>query len=164
MDAGEILAGMNATLKKILPSGIFVAALVATIDTKSNRCSIVNGGIPYPMVLRRRRAKVELLCASGLVLGVMEKESYTPGQEVVIELEERDCLILYTDGLSEIENDANEQFAYEFLKKMILENSEKSSKELIEHLISVARRFSGQDHNWDDITILGIENASVHST
>jgi len=41
---------------------------------------------------------------------------------------------------------------------MILQNSEKSAEELIEHLISAARRFSKPDHKWDDITILGIEN------
>lgn len=74
-------------------------------------------------------------------------------------MEESDSLILYTDGLSEIQNEANEQFGYEFLKNMILENSEKSGEKLIEHLVSLARRFSNQDHNWDDITILGIEKA-----
>jgi len=75
MGAGEILAGMNATLKKILPSNIFVAALVAVIDTKSAQCSIVNGGIPYPIVLRRSKHRVEPVLASGLVLGVVGKKS-----------------------------------------------------------------------------------------
>ncbi|TDI85553.1 MAG: response regulator [Caldithrix sp.] len=159
MGTGDILAGMNATLMKILPANVFVAALVVILDTRSAQCSIVNGGIPYPIVLRRSKHRVEPVLASGLVLGVVEKASYTPGQEVVIKLEESDSLILYTDGLSEIQNEANEQFGYEFLKNMILENSEKSGEKLIEHLVSLARRFSNQDHNWDDITILGIEKA-----
>jgi len=149
---------MNATLKKILPSNIFVAALVAIVDTKSAQCSIVNGGIPYPIVLRRSKHRVEPVLASGLVLGVVGKESYEPGQEIIIDLEEKDSLIFYTDGLSEIENHAGQWLDFRVLTKMILQNSEKSAEELIEHLISGARRFSKPDHKWDDITILGIEN------
>lgn len=154
---GDILSGMNEVLYKILPSNIFVAALVVIIDLRNAHCSLVNAGIPWPYLLRRKVKKVERIFANGFVLGFLEKELYEPGEEVGIELKKGDCLILSTDGLNEIENNTNEPLDTGMLKKIILQNSDKSGKAFMEKLIDDARKFSKKDHEWDDITILGIE-------
>ena len=66
-------------------------------------------------------------------------------------------MILYTDGLSEVQNYNEEQFDAEWLRKIILQHGEKPCYELVNDLIDEARKFSKEDHRWDDITIVCIE-------
>jgi serine phosphatase RsbU (regulator of sigma subunit) len=153
----NILAGMNEDLYKILPDKTFVAALVVSIDTKTAHCTIVNGGIPYPSVLKRRNNKVVRLPANGLVLGAISPEQYTPGDPVDLVLQKGDCLFLYTDGLSEIENEIQEQFEAELLSQMIMQHIENPIGELVNHLVDAARKFSKPQHDWDDLTIIAVE-------
>jgi serine phosphatase RsbU (regulator of sigma subunit) len=153
----DILAGMNEVLYKILPEKTFVAALVVSIDIETAHCTIVNGGIPYPSVLKKANKKVERVPAYGLVLGAISHEKYTPGEPVDLVLQQGDCLILYTDGLSEIENETEEQFDDDLLNQVILQHVESPIGELLNHLIDEARKFSQPQHNWDDITILAVE-------
>jgi serine phosphatase RsbU (regulator of sigma subunit) len=153
----SILAGMNEVLHKILPEKTFVAALVVSVDIEMAHCTIVNGGIPYPSVLKRSDNKVERLPANGLVLGVISKEQYTPGDPVDLVLQKGDCLFLYTDGLSEIENETQEQFDVDLMSQVIMQHVESPIGELVNHLVDAARKFSQPQHDWDDITIIAVE-------
>ena len=100
---------------------------------------------------------VEHVPANGLVLGAVDKKQYKPGDQVDVILQQGDCLFLYTDGLSEIENDAGQQFDAEVLKQVVLQHGENPIDELVDHLIDEAQKFSTQKHKWDDITVIGIE-------
>jgi serine phosphatase RsbU (regulator of sigma subunit) len=154
--SGDILTGMNETMIKILPKNIFVAAMIVTIDLKSARCVIANAGVPHPIVLRRTKQKLEIVFAHGLVLGVARKDLYKPGEEVTVELGKKDCLILFTDGLSEIENENEEQLEADLLTPLILRQSKSSGSGFVDKLIKEAREFSG-NRAWDDVTILAVE-------
>ena len=153
----SIIAGMNEVLYKILPDKTFVAALVVIINSKTAHCTIVNGGIPYPSVLRRSENKVERLPVNGLVLGAVNSEQYIPGNPVDLVLQSGDCLFLYTDGLSEIENETQEQFDADLLSQLILQHVESPIDELVNHLVDAARKFSQTQYDRDDITIMAIK-------
>ncbi|MFQ5750640.1 MAG: PP2C family protein-serine/threonine phosphatase, partial [bacterium] len=153
----EILSNMNKVLNKILPKTLFVAAMVVTIDVKKAQCRIVNGGIPHPYLLRSHKQLVERIPANGLLLGVANEELYTPGEEITVHLQKGDRLILFTDGLSETENESAEHFETTLLMQTLTKIAHKTSTEILEDLTRAAKSFSKPEHNWDDITILGIE-------
>ncbi|MFQ5863890.1 MAG: PP2C family protein-serine/threonine phosphatase [bacterium] len=157
---GEILKSMNAILFNVLPRNTFVAAMVLIIDTSTGHCCIANGGIPHPYLLRRKERQIERIAANGLLLGITSDEVFKPADEMSIKLENSDCLILYTDGLSEAENEQEELFDSEKMKQTILENCKKPSAEILEHLTDAVKKFGKPEHNWDDITVLGIETYS----
>ena len=156
----EILAGMNSLLQRGLSEGIFAAAMVVVIDARTAYCRIANGGIPHPYLLRRKQQQVDRVAANGLLLGLFEEEQYRANEEEkTVQLEEGDCLFLYTDGLSEAENEAAEQFGFGPMVEAILDGAEKSGEEILEHLVLASERFSGRTEGRDDLTILGIEIA-----
>lgn len=157
VSAEDILMRMNEVLHKVLPGDIFVAGMVIIINTKTAQCSIVNGGIPWPYLLHRKTRQVERVIANGLIIGTVSNELYKPGEEVIVELTKGDCLILYTDGLTEVENEANELIEANMLKQLVLQNCDKSGEIFLQSLIDGAHTFSREDHEWDDITILGID-------
>ncbi len=153
----DILTGMNKDLYKVLPKKTFVAALVLTVDIETAHCIIVNGGIPYPSLLKRNDNKVKQLPVNGMVLGAISQEHYTPGEPVDFLLQKGDCLLLYTDGLSEIVNETQEQFEEKQLRRLIKKHMESSPGELVNQIVGVAKKFSKSQHEWDDLTIIAIE-------
>ncbi|MFQ5708637.1 MAG: SpoIIE family protein phosphatase [bacterium] len=157
---GEILSHMNAVLYNSLPPGTFVAALAIVLDPATNSCRLVNGGIPYPYLVRRKTCEVELIPVNGLLLGVSDAALYQPGQERRVELREGDCLVTFTDGITEAENEATEHFEYRAMHKALLDYCNKSGQEFLEHLLDAARKFSKSGHRWDDVTILTVERKS----
>lgn len=154
---GDILTSMNTILFKGLPKNIFVAAMVVIIDLRTGQSRVVNAGIPYPFLIRRRDRQIEKISANGLFLGITDEEVFQPGDEISAQLHQGDCLILYTDGLSETENKEDEHFDAELLMTTLSENCEKSGGEILEILKVAVQKFSKPDHIWDDITILAIE-------
>ncbi|TDI84187.1 MAG: response regulator [Caldithrix sp.] len=157
--AGEIITGMNQGLYQILPSGMFVAALVATIDPETAECSIVNAGLPRPYFLRKKSQSVESIFSDGLLLGIVDNDAYQPSEELKVRLEPGDRLVFFTDGLTEVENSNEEQFDDGFLKKVLTQNQGKTAERIIDHLMVSAKEFSRPDYTWDDVTILAIEKA-----
>ncbi|MCH8021228.1 SpoIIE family protein phosphatase [candidate division KSB1 bacterium] len=155
----DILIFMNRILVKILPTAMFAAAGVLIIDTKSGHCHISNGGIPQPFLLNRNGGLVEQIPATGLLLGIADEETFEPGDEVAFQLKKGETLIFFTDGISEVPNDSGEHFDMK-MAQVLLEAKNKKGKDILEHLVNSAKKFSRKDHNWDDIAILGIENES----
>ncbi|MCH7676291.1 SpoIIE family protein phosphatase [candidate division KSB1 bacterium] len=155
----DILIFMNRILVKILPTAMFAAAAVLIIDTKSGHCHISNGGIPQPFLLNRNGGLVEQIPATGLLLGIADEETFEPGDEVAFQLKKGDTLIFFTDGISEVPDDSGEHFDMK-MAQVLLEAKNKKGKDILEHLVNAAKKFSRKDHNWDDIAILAIENES----
>ena len=159
IEPAEILTSMNNVFYPILPKGFFVAALAATVDTRSGECRVVNGGVPYPFLIRCKQKRVERVPVNGLLLGVANSDAFKPGDETIIELHQGDRLLLYTDGLSEAENQHSEHFDSGWMQRVLAESSQQPIAEIFERLTSAAKEFSKPGHRWDDITILGIERS-----
>jgi len=84
---------------------------------------------------------------------------FEPGDEVAFQLKKGETLLLFTDGISEVPDDSGEHFDMK-MAQVLLEAKNKKGKDILEHLVNAAKKFSKKDHKWDDIAILGIENES----
>ncbi len=155
----EIMAGMNEVLHGILPEEMFAASLVLILDLdpQTSVCRLASGGGPHPFVLRRGAGSVERIAINGLLLGMFGDGIYQPSDEKEVELKEGDCLILYTDGLSEVENQSGEAFDEGLLAQTILDSQDKPASEILEQLTAAARDFGSPDHQWDDVTLMGLD-------
>lgn len=152
----QIISGMNTVLLRALPSETFAAALVAIVDLKTAEVRLGNAGLPHPFVLHRRSSDAERVVANGFMLGIIEEELFSPGEEHTLRLESGDALVVYTDGISEVQNDAGAAFD-SFLKEQIVTHADHTGIELSKKLVAASKRFSRGGHAWDDITIFGIE-------
>lgn len=152
---GEILTKMNKAIYGNLPRGLFVAALVVTLDTQNAKCCMANAGIPYPILVKNEEALPERIPASGLLLGVADEGMFKPGREIAFELRDSETLLLFTDGLSEIENTESHHFEH-LMPDALLELKSQPLDQLLDDLIHKAKTFSKRDYRWDDLTLLGI--------
>lgn len=152
----EILSTMNILLYKILPKNFYVAGLVLMLDTQTGECRLVNAGVPHPYLIKTKDNEVTRIPANGLILGIADEEIYQAGEELTFQLKARDRLILYTDGLSEVEDDRERHFETK-MPRILASDCQKSSADIIEQLIRSAREYSKPEHKWDDVTVFGIE-------
>ncbi|MGE5313462.1 MAG: PP2C family protein-serine/threonine phosphatase, partial [Acidobacteriota bacterium] len=74
-----------------------------------------------------------------------------------IRLEPRDMLILYTDGLTEAENPAGEQYGEERLLNLLGTHNASSPQSLLDAAAADVTAFSNGARKTDDLTMLVLE-------
>ncbi len=85
-----------------------------------------NAGHNYPFLLKTT-GKVEALRNGGPVLGPTPDATYTRG---FAKLDPGDVLCMYSDGIVEAHNDADEEFGLDRVQEIVLQNSTRSSREI----------------------------------
>ena len=153
----EIAAAMSDILLKGLPENIFVAGLVAILDTDNRKVQIVNAGLPHPILLRPGACCLERVPINGLFLGLDLPGVASPGECAELELKSGDRLILYTDGVSEATSADGSQFDDGALADHLDTGLNRSVDEMVEQLAASALSYRAEGQEPDDITIVAIE-------
>jgi serine phosphatase RsbU (regulator of sigma subunit) len=152
----DILRGMNKVLHRVLPVDIFVAAMVVTFNVKNGQGSVANGGIPHPFIIHQNGGDVEQVTINGLILGVADEDTYEPEDEYQFELNSNEKLILYTDGLSEIDTDDVNHLQTGQIIEILSQNTDSSLDDILDILLKESENCSNNSQQMDDITVVGI--------
>lgn len=157
----EILNNLNAVLyqglPKELPSSIFAAAAVAVIDTANSTVHIANAGLPQPLLLKRKKGEVERITVSGMILGIFDDTMYVSSDEAELSIDPGDFLLIYSDGLAEAVNEENELYEIGSIRATMLAHADQEGSKILKQLISSVRSYARKGHEWDDMTLLGID-------
>jgi serine phosphatase RsbU (regulator of sigma subunit) len=129
----------------------FVTMLLAVIDTRSHKVTIVNAGHMAPFV-RRRNKTIEAPgdAETGVPLGVAPEFPY---EECTFELAPGECLTLFTDGISEAMNDKEDLYGLERIQTQML-SSFRSVTELGGLILDDVKRFVGNHPQSDDMCLM----------
>lgn len=142
----------NLLCESIEPEN-FVSAIYGVLDTKNSVFTFSNCG-HNPGLLVRADDTIEELSEGGILLGILKDWHY---EERPIYLNQGDILCLYTDGVTESENDNEEQFETERLIELIREQRSLSAAEIGKNIIKAAQSFAGSNHIMDDLTVVVIK-------
>ncbi len=150
---GACLAQTNEVLCSQNPLDLFVTIFYCILDPVTGTLRYANGG-HNPPYLRRADGSVETLSgAGGLVLGVM------PGVEFpdhVVGLRPGDRLLLYTDGITEAFNAADEPYGEARLIAELQAHGAGTAAALIEQICQSVTRFAAAAPQSDDITLIAL--------
>ncbi|HEX2224024.1 MAG TPA: SpoIIE family protein phosphatase [Thermoanaerobaculia bacterium] len=139
--------------RHILASSIsnkFITMLVAELDPKTGGIHYLNAG-HNPGLLLRRDGSVEELGSTGLPLGLLAASRF---QSRSLELEPGDLLCLYSDGITECENAAAEEFGVSRLVEVLRAHEDRPLPEMLEALQQALARFSAGLPQGDDQTLI----------
>ncbi len=153
----EIAASMSDILLKGLPENIFVAGLVAVLDTANRKVQIVNAGLPHPILLRPGACCLERVPVNGLFLGIELPGTDIPGEVAEIVLPAGERLVLYTDGVSEAVGRDGQQFDDGAMADHLGNALNLTIDEMVDRLAESAIGFRDERQEPDDITIVAIE-------
>lgn len=160
-DAGKFLTEINRSLRAILQrtrEPFLATAFYGVADISLGELRFSNAGHPSPMRLRRSAGDVELLRTAdprhGPALGLFSKAVYPTCR---CPLAPNDLLLLFTDGLYEMDNDGQEEYGQERLLQLVRNNAKLSTEQLFEAILEDVERFSGKKEFDDDVCLVGVE-------
>lgn len=136
-------------------SCMFVTLFYGILNTLTGELHYSNAGHNPPYVISVNGALQELGRNQGVPLGIME--GYET-HENKITLNEKDCLIYYTDGVTEARNANGEMFTEERLKDFVASHFLQSAKEFISELVDQVEAFTKDAEQSDDITVFCIKS------
>ena len=150
----QILHDANNQLCEGNEAGLFVTAWLGILDLNTGIVTAANAGHEFPAV-RQPGKNFELVQDKhGLVLAGFEGSIYT---DYEIKLEKGATLFVYTDGVPEATNGANELFEFERTVQALNINPDASPKELLGVVRGEVDKFVGDAPQFDDLTMLAIK-------
>lgn len=141
--------------------GMFVTLFYAILDQERKRLRFVNAGHNPPLLFRRGQEGPLELRSKGLALGVRTNIDL---REAVVDFLPGDTLVMYTDGVTEAINAQEEAFGKDRLIRTIRENLYLPSSVIIERIRDNILAFSGNQSQFDDITMVIIKVLGLNKT
>lgn len=150
----EVFTQTNEQLCEGNDAGLFVTAWMGVLEISTGQFTYVNAGHNPPLLLRKGESFEWLKSRPGFVLAGMEGVRY---RENTIQLNPGDRLYLYTDGVTEATNGAQELFGEERLQNALNEALDLPVQQLLKRIKECIDAFVGEAEQFDDITMLGLE-------
>ena len=132
----------------------FVTVFLGAFDTRSHILTYCNAGHNPPLVVRGGENGGETstwLWPTAAAVGLVEQGQF---HSATIHLARGDLLLLYTDGITEASNPQGEEFGRERLEAATLSTHRLPAAELIRNLRLEVERFTGEEIQADDKTLL----------
>ena len=128
----------------------FTTTFLAEYDPASRRLNYVNAGHNPPMLLRKN-GNIERLTEGGLPLGIVEGAPYASDSTTI---EAGDWLAIFTDGVTEAENTAAQEYGEGRLMAALVANTAVAPQVLLNGIMMDIDRFAAGMPQHDDITLM----------
>ena len=160
-DPGMFLRKLNADLFTILKttgSPMLTTAFYLVANWRTGVMRFANAGHPKPLLVRRPAGHVEpLVNASGKsqpALGLFEDPPY---QTTEIRIQPGDLVMLFTDGLYEVQGPNEELYSQERLIMDVKDRLQMPAAQLFDELLAAIGKFSVDNEFADDVCLVGLE-------
>jgi phosphoserine phosphatase RsbU/P len=147
----DVLQDANSIISEDTKTGMFVTLFYAVIDCELRQLTWANAGHNPPMVYRSGTGMIEELGTTGVALGIMEPATYT---EQACILFPGDVVLLYTDGITEADNEAEAMFGEERLREKLIQYHDLTAREIMDAVLRDVRAFAAGYPQSDDITLM----------
>jgi serine phosphatase RsbU (regulator of sigma subunit) len=151
LDPASSLKKANLEIYEKSQTGIFVTAMLIQIEKEMNRFRLASAGHNHQILYRVREKRMESLSASGKPLGIFTDTEYI---EKIVEYSPGDLLVLFTDGITEANNEALEEFGEERLFKIVEENASSDPATIMDKIFSDVAEFRNGFESSDDSTAM----------
>jgi hypothetical protein len=115
----QLITTLNQfAFEELAPQAVFATAICVRIDPSTNTVHVANAGHPPAFLSHRGTRTITPLAATATMLGVLPPEAFS-SDPCELPFTSDDNLIMYTDGLSETANNANDFFGEENIREII---------------------------------------------
>jgi sigma-B regulation protein RsbU (phosphoserine phosphatase) len=144
-----LLKLLNAHLYRSTQSARYATLFLATYDPSTRSLTYSNGGHLPPLVISED-GSVQRLEVGGAVVGLLDGLEY---EEATIQLQPGDLLVIYTDGLTEPEQNG-EDFGEQRLLELVRAHRNEPLTVLATNTLQVVKNWIGNEEQPDDMTIV----------
>ena len=149
-DPSKVLCSLNNQISVNNSESMFITIWLGIYNKSSKKIIFSNAGHNPPLIKKNGEFKY-LDIDTGLVLGIMEDFGYVK-EEITLTNE----LVLYTDGITDANNNRNEMYGEDRLLKFF--NEFKSDEGPIIPLLNDISEFTEDAEQYDDMTLLYLKD------
>jgi len=164
-DAGKFLSEINRSLHTILRrtrEPFLATAFYLVADVSSGEARFSSAGHPSPFRVRRNAGTLELLKSidprHGPALGLFERPTYPTCRSP---LRQNDLLLLFTDGLYEVDNPRQEEYGQGRLITSVQKHLKHPTERLLDLVLDDVQNFAKAHEFEDDVCVVAMDVSRV---
>ncbi len=135
------------------PHDKFATLFYGVLDTSRHVFTYCNAGHERPYLFSSGRPP-RRLCTGGLAVGVLEEAEYL---DEAVALVPGDMLVVFSDGVTDVENDFGEPFGEDRLLPILNQAVGLATAEVIAKVKDALKAFAGQQPAFDDLTMVVVK-------
>jgi serine phosphatase RsbU (regulator of sigma subunit) len=155
-DLGDFAAGMNRILYRDGLPTRFASLVYAVLTPHSGAVRLLNAGHMPPLLLRN--GAVTTLPRGSMVLGMMPDVAFS---EQRVDIEAGDTLVVYSDGVSEAMNDAEDFFGDERLDALVRQTAGMTAADTGALILAGVTTFVGEAEQSDDVSLMVLKRNAL---
>jgi serine phosphatase RsbU (regulator of sigma subunit) len=150
----EIIKDLDGVFRQITNAATFVTMFYARFDQANKTLQYANGGHNPPILVRPKTGETLLLDAGGPILGILPQAQFS---NTVVALDQGDILTLFTDGVTEQENEAGDEFSLSRLEEVVRSKETEPASALVTQISEAVSTFAGEKPQVDDLTVVVVK-------
>ncbi|MDQ1522861.1 MAG: phosphoserine phosphatase RsbU/P [Pyrinomonadaceae bacterium] len=147
---GDTISAVNRYLAETIPMNRFITLFCAELDPATGSLSFLNAGHNPPLIAHAG-GSMEQLAAGGIPLGIVADAVYREGRT---QLQPGDALVVYSDGVSETQNAAGEEYGPVRLYNTVARYLESTAAGIRDKIEADLTKFAQGTPAGDDITLV----------
>jgi sigma-B regulation protein RsbU (phosphoserine phosphatase) len=153
----DVLRKVNRQLYPDIKEDMFISMAYLILDYQRNGITLARAGHDAPLLYRRNLQTVTPIKSPGMVVGIDSGSVFDRLTiDFTISLESDDCLVLYTDGVTETLNAEGDEFGLDRMMQSMRASANDSAQAIVKKIIGDVRDFTGSAPQNDDITLIAI--------
>lgn len=153
LSPAKCLQRLNDQLSADNDSGMFVSLFYGILDCATGAFTYANGGHNWPAVIRADGGVEWVRGTDDLLVGVIYGSAY---HDASLTLAPGDSLLLYTDGVVEAADPAEEEFGRRRLAEVLAAHAGAEPEDMLAAVLAAVRRFEAGQPPSDDLTCVAL--------
>jgi sigma-B regulation protein RsbU (phosphoserine phosphatase) len=153
----DVLQKVNRQIYPDIKEDMFISMAYVILDHVRNSVLLSRAGHDAPLLYQHATKAVTSIKPPGMVVGIDSGSVFDRiTSDFAISLERDDCLLLYTDGVTEALDANGDEFGPERMIQCVRASAPNGAPAMIKNLIDELRSFVGAHPQNDDITLIAI--------
>ena len=151
-----VLTNVNRLLLELGEPNMFVSVFYGVVEGGTRRLTYIRAVHDRPQLLRQ--GSVQILSGEGAILGILEQNDLHLSEEQIV-LSPGDRLVLYTDGLIDVQAPDTQLLGRDQLENLLQSYASLSPAEMCAATFADLAAYQGAAEQYDDMTMLvvGVE-------
>jgi len=153
----DVMRRVNAQLYPDIKEDMFISMAYAVIDRRESVIRLARAGHDAPLVWRAKDKTIEAIRPPGMAVGIDSGVAFNKSTaDFSLPLDPGDCLVFYTDGVTEALDAEGEEFGMDAMKRAIQASAPEGAAAIVRRVAEDVRAFIGDHPLHDDITLIAI--------
>jgi sigma-B regulation protein RsbU (phosphoserine phosphatase) len=153
----DVLRKVNRQLYPDIKEDMFISMAYLILGHQQDGVTLARAGHDAPLWYKRQSQTVIPVKSPGMVVGIDSGSVFDRlTVDFAVPLERNDCLVLYTDGVTETLNSEGDEFGVDRMMQSVRASANDSAQAIVKRIIEDVREFTGSVPQNDDITVIAI--------